>query len=134
MPRSISPPAATRGATGTQAMMRTIRLQFSRALLGAFASLLLGGASAAEPAHTVIELKAFMFEPTALTVAAGTAVAWKNLDPEPHTVASVDGTFRSGALDQGDSFTFTFAKPGTYRYVCSIHPQMTGTIIVKARP
>ena len=114
--------------------MRSLRPQFSRALIGAFASLLLGGASAAEPAPKLIELKAFMFEPTAVTIVAGTAVAWKNLDPEPHTVASIDGAFRSGALDQGDSFTFTFAKPGTYRYVCSIHPQMTGTIIVTARP
>ena len=103
-------------------------------LLGVFVTLVIVGASAAEPAQTVIELKAFTFAPTALTVAAGTAVAWKNLDPEPHTVASLDGAFRSGALDQGDSFTFTFAKPGTYRYVCSIHPQMTGTIIVTARP
>lgn len=115
-------------------MMRSLRLQSSRVLLGAFASLLLSGASAAEPAHAVIDLKAFMFAPTALTVAAGTTVAWKNMDPEPHTVASIDGAFRSGALDQGESFTFTFAKPGTYRYVCSIHPQMTGTIIVTARP
>ena len=115
-------------------MMRSIRLPCARALIGAFASLLLGGASAAEPARVLIDLKAFMFAPTALTVAAGTAVSWKNLDPEPHTVASIDGAFRSGALDQGDSFTFTFAKPGTYRYVCSIHPQMTGTIVVTARP
>jgi len=114
-----------------------IRTGFTRALLGAFASLMLGAAGpagGAEPAQPVIELQAFMFGPMALTVPAGTAVAWKNLDPEPHTVVSLDGTFRSGALDQGESFTFTFAKPGTYRYVCSIHPQMTGTIVVTARP
>ena len=85
----------------------------------------------AKPAAT-IELKTFMFTPAALTVVAGTTVTWKNLDAEPHTVASVDGAFRSGALDEGDSFAFTFDKPGSYRYVCSIHPQMVGTILVKA--
>ena len=115
-------------------MMRTLKPRLPRAFLGALASLLLGGASAAEPARAVVELKAFMFAPTALTVTAGTAVTWQNLDPEPHSVASTDGAFRSGALDEGESFTFTFATPGTYRYVCSIHPQMTGTVIVTGRP
>ena len=69
---------------------------------------------------------------TAMTIVAGTTVHWKNLDPEPHTVRSVETGFRSDPLDQNDSFTFKFDKPGTYRYVCSIHPQMVGTIVVKA--
>ena len=73
-----------------------------------------------------------MFAPTAMTVPVGTTVHWKNLDGEPHTVRSVDATFASNALDQNDSFAFKFDKPGTYRYVCSIHPQMVGTIVVKA--
>jgi plastocyanin len=66
-----------------------------------------------------------------LTVSSGTNVIWKNLDGEPHTVVSDVGLFRSGGLDQDDSFAFKFDKPGTYRFICSIHPQMTGTIIVK---
>lgn len=110
----------------------------SRRFLAVLAGLLLlvghAGATGAAAPPVVVELKQFMFGPSTVTVVAGTTVAWKNLDPEPHTVASLDGAFRSGALDQGDSFTFTFTKPGTYRYVCSIHPQMTGTIAVTARP
>jgi plastocyanin len=69
--------------------------------------------------------------PMALTVPAGTTVAWVNKDGEPHTVVSADGLFRSAALDENDTFKFTFAKPGTYKYVCSIHPRMVGTITVK---
>jgi plastocyanin len=81
---------------------------------------------------TTISIKEFMFAPTAMTVPVGTTVRWKNLDGEPHTVRSIDTAFASNALDQNDSFTFKFDKPGTYRYVCSIHPQMVGTIVVKA--
>ena len=65
------------------------------------------------------------------TATVRATVSWKNLDPEPHTVRSVDDQFRSGALDQNDSFSFKFDKPGTYRYVCSIHPQIVGTVTVK---
>jgi plastocyanin len=78
-----------------------------------------------------ITLKDFHFTPVSLTVSSGTAVVWKNLDGEPHTVVSDAGLFRSSGLDQDDSFTFKFDKPGTYRFICSIHPQMMGTIIVQ---
>ena len=89
--------------------------------------------AAAEPAtDATISIDKFMFAPTSLTVTAGTTVHWKNLDPEPHTVRGVDTNFRSDPLDQNDSFAHKFDKPGTYRYVCSIHPQMLGTIVVKA--
>ena len=81
---------------------------------------------------TTISIREFMFTPTSMTVPAGTTVRWKNLDGEPHTVRSIDSAFSSNALDENDSFAFKFDKPGTYRYVCSIHPQMVGTIIVKA--
>jgi plastocyanin len=81
---------------------------------------------------TTISIREFMFTPTSMTVAVGTTVKWQNLDGEPHTVRSVDTSFSSNPLDQNDSFTFKFDKPGTYRYVCSIHPQMVGTIVVKA--
>ena len=87
-----------------------------------------GGKSSAGPTISIHE---FMFSPTSVTVTAGTTVHWKNLDPEPHTIRSVDATFKSDALDQDDTFAFKFDKPGTYRYVCSIHPQMLGTIVVK---
>jgi len=66
-----------------------------------------------------------------VTVTPGSTVTWTNLDGEPHTVASIDGLFRSPALDQNDSFHFTFDKPGVYKYICSIHPKMKAAVIVK---
>ena len=78
-----------------------------------------------------VVMKNFDFAPMALSVSAGTTVVWTNQDGEPHTVVSVDGLFRSAALDQNESFRFTFDKAGTYKYVCSIHPKMVGTITVK---
>ncbi len=87
--------------------------------------------TAATPQAPTVAIQNFMFSPVSMTVAVGTTVRWKNLDGEPHTIRGVDTGFASGALDQNDSFAFKFDKPGTYRYVCSIHPQMVGTIVVK---
>ena len=83
---------------------------------------------AAEPGTVVI--KDFDFAPMTLTVKAGTTVVWKNMDGEPHTVVSEDGLFRSQALDQDESFSFKFDKPGSYKFLCSIHPKMRGVIVV----
>ena len=58
-------------------------------------------------------------------------MTWTNKDEEPHTVVSLSGLFRSGALDTNDSFSFRFDKPGTYYYICTIHPRMTGSIVVQ---
>ena len=100
----------------------------------ALAAMLFGAFSAPVPAFAGtanVVMKNFDFSPMAITVPVGTAVTWKNLDGEPHTVVSADGLFRSKALDQNDSFSFKFDKPGTYRYVCSIHPKMMATITVQ---
>jgi plastocyanin len=78
-----------------------------------------------------IAIKDFMFVPTSLSVAAGATVTWSNQDDEPHTVTSDTGLFHSGALDTRESFSFRFDKPGTYHFICSIHPRMVGTIIVR---
>jgi plastocyanin len=94
-----------------------------------FAALLLASPAMAD-GQTVV-MKNFNFAPMALTVPAGTTVTWKNMDGEPHTVVSADGAFRSKALDENDSFSFKFDKPGVYKYLCSIHPKMMGTITVK---
>jgi plastocyanin len=64
-------------------------------------------------------------------VAAGTTVIWKNGDDSPHRVADINGAYASAALDTDDSFSHTFATPGVYRYICSIHPYMKGEIVVK---
>jgi plastocyanin len=86
-------------------------------------------AAAAETGR--IEVKEFMFAPSTLTVSVGSQVTWVNKDDEPHTVVSDTGVFRSGAIDTDESFSFTFDKPGTYHFTCSIHPRMVGTIVVK---
>lgn len=96
----------------------------------AVACLLLAAAPAVAEDHLVV-MKNFDYSPMALTVKPGSTVTWKNLDGEPHTVVSVDGAFRSSALDQNDTFKFTFAKQGVYKYVCSIHPKMIAMITVK---
>jgi plastocyanin len=89
-------------------------------------------AGAAEAADgTIVMAKDFMFAPTSLTIKAGSTVTWTNHDDEPHTVVSTEGLFRSGALDTNESFSFRFEKAGTYRYACSIHPRMLGTIVVQ---
>jgi plastocyanin len=95
-----------------------------------FVGLLFVATSAMAADNTVL-IKNFDFSPMALTVPVGTTVVWKNLDGEVHTVVSTDGSFRSGALDQDDAYTHKFDKPGTYKYVCAIHPKMTASITVK---
>jgi plastocyanin len=73
----------------------------------------------------------FSFAPATLTVAAGTQVTWTNRDDIPHTVVNTDKVFKSKVLDSEEKFAFTLDKPGTYQYFCSLHPKMTGTIVVK---
>ncbi len=100
--------------------------------LAAFAVFALAAAShAAAPADATVTIKNFDFHPMDIAVPAGATVTWKNLDGEPHTVTSLDGTFRSGALDQDDSFSFRFAKAGVYRYLCTIHPRMVASVTVR---
>lgn len=79
---------------------------------------------------TTVAISNFMFGMD-VTVTVGSTITWKNLDEEPHTVVSVEGVFRSPALDEGDSYRFKFDKPGVYPYICSIHPQMRAVITVK---
>jgi plastocyanin len=86
-------------------------------------------AAAASPA--TIEIDNFAFTPAALTVTAGTTVTWKNEDDSPHRIGDKNGTFKSAALDTDDTFSHTFAAPGEYPYICTIHPYMVGKIIVK---
>ena len=78
-----------------------------------------------------VSIDNFMFTPMELTIAPGTQVTWVNKDDVPHTVVSVDHKFKSKALDTDEKFSFTFTDPGTYEYFCSVHPKMTGHIVVK---
>ena len=86
--------------------------------------------AAAKPGQ--IEIRNFMFMPKTLTVPVGAKVTWINRDEEPHIVVSANGQFApSKALDTGDRYVTIFSKPGTYTYYCTVHPFMTGTVIVK---
>ena len=79
-----------------------------------------------------IEIKDFAFNPQTITVKSGEKITWINRDEEPHTVVSVEKQFKkSSALDTDQEFTVVAGSPGTYSYFCSVHPKMTGTIIVK---
>jgi plastocyanin len=73
----------------------------------------------------------FSFSPQTLTVPVGATVTWTNRDDIPHTVVSNDGVFKSKTRDTDEKFSFTFTKAGTYPYFCSIHPKMTGKIVVQ---
>jgi plastocyanin len=85
-----------------------------------------------KPSSPLITIDNFSFGPAIVTVAAGTEVTWVNRDDIPHMIVSEDrSTFKSAALDTDDKFSFTFAKPGTYTYFCSIHPKMTAKVVVQ---
>ncbi len=92
-----------------------------------------GVAASTEPAQATAEVKIdnFSFGPATMTVAVGTTVMWINNDDIPHTVVSTDKAFKSKVLDTGEKFSFTFAKAGEYPYFCSIHPKMTGKVVVQ---
>jgi plastocyanin len=77
-----------------------------------------------------VKIQDFSFQPVTLNVPVGATVTWTNEDEEPHTVFSNDSVFKSKALDTDNKFSFTFKKIGTYKYFCSVHPKMVGTVIV----
>ena len=89
------------------------------------------GASDATAKEAAVKIDNFSFSPATITVHAGTTVRWTNRDDIPHTVVSDDKVFKSKALDTDEEFTYTFTKPGTYSYFCSIHPKMTAKVVVQ---
>jgi plastocyanin len=101
------------------------------------AMLLLAGAPSVtandQPAAANAEVKIdnFSFGPQTVTVPVGATVTWTNHDDIPHTVVSTDGVFKSKVRDTDEKFSYTFAKAGTYPYYCTIHPKMTGKVVVQ---
>ena len=82
--------------------------------------------------HNVdVKIDNFSFGPQTITLPVGGTVTWTNRDDTPHTVVSTEGVFRSKAQDTDDKFSYTFTKAGKYPYYCSLHPKMTGQIIVQ---
>ena len=120
--------------------MRHWRIMGSLAAVG-FAGLLfavtpkgpsMGETAAAAAADPVaVKIDNFHYSPPTLVVAPGTTVTWTNDDDSPHSVREKDGKFKSAALDTDDTFSQTFTAPGEFEYFCSIHPYMTGKIVVK---
>jgi plastocyanin len=106
------------------------------AVLGAATAVPLGAvvlAAGEAAAPGAITIDNFTFNPQSLTVKVGTTITWTNKDDIPHGIASTNNAFKkSKALDTDDSFSFTFAAPGTFQYFCYLHPHMTGTIVVEA--
>ena len=115
--------------------MRTIKsgsrvaTAFGVVLVVAAATFAARSAPATDPE---VGIDQFTFTPQRLTVRAGATVAWSNEDDVPHTVASSSKVFKSKALDTAGKFSFTFTTPGTYEYFCSLHPHMTGAVVVEA--
>ena len=114
-------------------MMRSV---IAAAVFGAIVGSGLGGGvlvATAQTSSSAVEIHNFTFTPQTSTVKAGTTVTWTNKDDTPHGIASANNAFKkSQALDTDDSYSFTFATPGTYAYFCYVHPFMKGTIVVEA--
>jgi plastocyanin len=82
-------------------------------------------------ANAAVKIDNFVFGPQTITVPLGATVTWTNKDDIPHTAVSTDGVFKSKVMDTDENFSYTFTKAGTYSYYCSIHPKMTGKVVVQ---
>lgn len=117
----------------------TMIVKLSLSILGLAAVLALVGsgsppavaAAPAAPASSEIKIDNFSFVPAVVKVAVGTTVTWVNHDDIPHTAVSTEKVFKSKVLDTDDKYSFTFTKAGTYPYFCSLHPKMTGQVVVQ---
>lgn len=85
----------------------------------------------AKPTTVEVKIDNFSFTPPTITIAAGATVHWTNRDDIPHTVVADDQSFKSKVLDTDQDYSRTFTMPGTYSYFCSIHPRMTGKVVVQ---
>ena len=110
-------------------------MQRSLLLLILFATALLiprgVDAKPAKPKDVEISIKGMKFGPDTVTIKPGQTVTWTNNDQRDHTVAAADGSFNSGNLGPGATYSFKFTKPGTYHYACTLHPRMKAEIVVK---
>jgi plastocyanin len=86
--------------------------------------------SAGAQQNQTVYIQDFYFSPASINIEPGTTVTWVNQGQAPHTATHTGGTFDSGTLQPGQSYSYTFNRAGTYAYYCQIHPNMTGTIVV----
>jgi amicyanin len=114
---------------GLRSLLRSL-LGSSGFCVAIAAAILLQVGGGAQAEETKVTIDNFTFAPAELKVKVGDTVTWTNHDDIPHTVVSA-GKFRSKALDTDNSYSFTFTAAGDYKYFCSLHPHMTGTITVE---
>jgi plastocyanin len=106
--------------------MTRLALILGVALTGA----LLTPLALAEDGGATVTIHNYAYEPPVITIPKGGKVTWINKDDTPHTVVATDKQFRSPAIDTGDSFSRTYNEVGTFGYVCGLHPQMKGSVVV----
>ena len=82
------------------------------------------------PGANEVWIQNMAFNPSSITVSVNTTIKWTNKDADAHTATSNNGVFDSGSINDGGVYSYHFTTPGTYAYHCSIHPHMTGTVIV----
>ena len=83
-----------------------------------------------EPGANEVWIQNMAFNPSTITVAAGTTITWTNKDAVIHNVTSNTGLFSSGSISTGGTFSYTFSTSGTFSYYCTIHPSMTASVTV----
>ncbi len=111
--------------------MRSVLLFLAAAAIMTSVPSLADTMASSTPTATQIQIDNYTFKPASITIPVGATVTWKNLDDDPHTATADDGSFNSKGLAQGDTYSHTFTKPGTYHYHCTVHPFMQATIVVK---
>ena len=116
---------------GIKAWVLGIAIALGALLASSSTSTFAAAPPANSPSEVAVKIDNFSFSPATITVPIGTTVRWTNRDDIPHTVVSDDKAFKSKALDTDENFTYTFTKPGTYGYFCSIHPKMTAKVVVQ---
>jgi len=108
----------------------SLRIVAALMLVALAAVVSLGSPGTARAQDSSVDIVDFAFNPSSITVEAGSTVTWTNSGNAPHTVTADDGAFDSGELANGETFSFTFDEPGTYSYHCDIHPDMVAEVIV----
>jgi plastocyanin len=98
---------------------------------GLLVACLLIPAAARSDGGTAIKIDNFTFSPAKLAIAKGTEVTWTNDDDIPHTIVLTANNVRSKAMDTDNTFSYRFDKAGTFAYICGLHPQMHGQVVVK---
>jgi plastocyanin len=115
----------------SQGVLRALSLAVLFAALASTPCLAEDANSAGTGPVATVSMDHNTFIPSEITVAPGTTVTWVNNETMPHTVVNPNQGFRSKFLVKDAKFSFTFTTPGDYDYLCSIHPNMKGKVIVK---